>query len=408
MELRYGTADENVRKRSIRDVILQERQKTEGTALSKASNLSINGQVDPYADQLSGKRQAPGRKKDVRVSMEVSLLCPSRAGEMVVVNAVNQLAEEGIRAEIFSPAIMLPPGTQESVLREMMHQICRTAFELGIGIGQVHAEVTQAVVQPAVVGTAAGTRFCEEILCTESGKQENLFLKKERQNPENGITSGKEEKYFQNKKRPGQDIVLAGSVGLEGSCILVSERAGMLQEKFPLSILARMDLPAKELCVLELAESLFPVMEADIDSKTIETIKTGNRTKGPIQDSIRPAAMVSLGDGGFFTGLWRLAEKTGCGIEVDLQAVPVLQETIEITNELGINPYAMRSAGSLLIAAQDGKKLAEQLAEKGKTAVRIGKLTAGRDRILRNREEVRYLDRPQTDALAQWLRDHPG
>ena len=68
----------------------------------------------------------------------------------------------------------------------------------------------------------------------------------------------------------------------------------------------------------------------------------------------------------------------------------------------------MRSAGSLLIAVRDGDRLIQRFAEKGRAAVRIGKLTSGKDKIIRNGEDVRYLDRPQTDALVQWYRESAG
>ena len=87
-------------------------------------------------------------------------------------------------------------------------------------------------------------------------------------------------------------------------------------------------------------------------------------------------------------------------MDIDLQSVPLLQETIEITDFFGINPYSMRSAGSLLIAAADGNKILQRLEEQGRIAVRIGQLTAGKEKIIRNGEDVRYLDRPQTDTLA--------
>jgi hydrogenase maturation factor len=113
--------------------------------------------------------------------------------------------------------------------------------------------------------------------------------------------------------------------------------------------------------------------------------------------------MVSLSGGGFFAGLWELSKRTGCGLTIDLPLVPILQETIEITNYLEINPYLMRSAGCLLIAAHDGKKMVEALQAADIPAVCIGTLQDSNDKIIRNGEELRSLDRPQTDALDMYL-----
>lgn len=119
--------------------------------------------------------------------------------------------------------------------------------------------------------------------------------------------------------------------------------------------------------------------------------------------------MVSLSGGGVFAGLWELSKRTGCGMTIDLPLVPILQETIEITNYLEINPYLMRSAGCLLIAAPDGKSMAEALQAADIPAVCIGTLQDSNDKIIRNGEELRSLDRPQTDALDLYLHRHrPG
>ena len=319
MDLRYGSADENVRKRSILDVILHERQKFEKLQEGFSSDTGFF------------------------LETESCLLCPSRAGELAVISAVNRLAADGIRAGLFSPVILLPPGTQEDVLRDLMRQICRTSFAQKIMIGEVKAEVTDAVTRPIVIGTASGDRFCRECPSVREG-----------------------------------EIILAGPIGMEGTYILVCEQFQALRERFSMSILARMKGLNEKLSVLHAAETAAQISESA---------------------GISPV-MVSLGEGGFFAGLWELSKKTGCGMDIDLQSVPLLQETIEITDFFGINPYSMRSAGSLLIAAADGNKILQRLEEQGRIAVRIGQLTAGKEKIIRNGEDVRYLDRPQTDTLA--------
>ena len=57
------------------------------------------------------------------------------------------------------------------------------------------------------------------------------------------------------------------------------------------------------------------------------------------------------------------------------------------------------SSGSMLIATDNGQELVRRLEEAGIHGSVIGRATEGRDRILRNGEETRYLDRPQSDEL---------
>ena len=71
----------------------------------------------------------------------------------------------------------------------------------------------------------------------------------------------------------------------------------------------------------------------------------------------------------------------------------------EIAIEHGVNPYQMLSTGALLIAAADGEGLVQKMALEGIPSVVIGRTTSGKERILRNGEEVRYLDKPQMDEM---------
>ena len=52
-----------------------------------------------------------------------------------------------------------------------------------------------------------------------------------------------------------------------------------------------------------------------------------------------------------------------------------------------------------LIAAADGEGLVQKMALEGIPSAVIGRTTSGKERILRNGEEVRYLDKPQMDEM---------
>ena len=66
----------------------------------------------------------------------------SQIGELAVYAAVNALSAEKIMPESFRPVILLPPGTEESALREVMDQICRVCAEEKLVIEGGHTEVT--------------------------------------------------------------------------------------------------------------------------------------------------------------------------------------------------------------------------------------------------------------------------
>ena len=110
-------------------------------------------------------------------------------------------------------------------------------------------------------------------------------------------------------------------------------------------------------------------------------------------------AMQDLSEGGIFGALWEMADGAGVGLDVALKKIPIRQETVEICEFFGVNPYQMLSTGSVLIAAADGDGLVQALELEGIPAAVIGRTTAGKDRILRNGEEIRYLDKPQMDEM---------
>ena len=115
----------------------------------------------------------------------------SEIGELAVYAAVNALSAESIMPESFRPVILLPPGTEESQLREIMDQICRVCASENIVIEGGHTEVTGAVTRPVVIGSCTGSPMI-------------------RQTEEKDLSSGQ--------------IVMTKWAGMEGSCILAKER----------------------------------------------------------------------------------------------------------------------------------------------------------------------------------------
>lgn len=51
------------------------------------------------------------------------------------------------------------------------------------------------------------------------------------------------------------------------------------------------------------------------------------------------------------------------------------------------------------MAAADGEGLVQKMALEGIPSAVIGRTTSGKERTLRNGEEVRYLDKPQMDEM---------
>ena len=272
------------------------------------------------------------------MSADPVTLKTSRIGELAVYAAVNALSAEMILPESFRPVILLPPGTEEKCLREIMDQICRVCTAEGLVIEGGHTEVTSAVTRPVVIGSCTGSPM------------------------ERGSTVSEQE---------SGRIIMTKWAGMEGSCILAEDREE-LREVFPETILMRMRTLRNYLSVRREAQ-----------------ICAGGGAE----------YLTDLSEGGIHAALWRLSVKTRSGFIVDTSAIPILQETIEFANHYDIDPYRMRSAGSLLAVPRDAGSLIRKLEDSGIPAVMIGELTKDHDKILRNDEEIRYLDLPQPDEM---------
>ena len=176
--------------------------------------------------------------------------------------------------------------------------------------------------------------------------------------------------------KPGMDIIVTKWIGIEGTAILAKEKEAVLRERYSQPFIDK----AKEL------DRYISVL-----SEAATAVKSG------------VAAMHDVTEGGIFGALWEIAEASGVGLEIDLKKIPLKQETVEICEFYGINPYELISSGSMLMAAEDGNGLVMELEKAGIPAVVIGKATDSNDRVLLNEEERRFLEPPKTDELYKAL-----
>ena len=115
-----------------------------------------------------------------------------------------------------------------------------------------------------------------------------------------------------------------------------------------------------------------------------------------------------VSEGGVFGAVWELAERLQAGVEIDLKKIPILQETVEISEYFDVNPYQLRGDGALLFLTHDSAFMIEKLAEEGIKAAVIGRMTEGNDRILVNEDEIRHLEPNRTEEYERavlWMRE---
>ncbi|ASJ13986.1 AIR synthase family protein [Thermococcus radiotolerans] len=261
----------------------------------------------------------------------------------VHVNA-NDVATFGARPKWFLVSILLPESADERLLTEIMRELHESASKLGVAIVGGHTEVTPGLEKPIVVGTMLGEVEREKL-----------------------VTS--------NGAMPGDAIIVTKWAGLEGTSIIASERSEELEKAF-----------GREF--VEKAMSFIEMISVVEDALTANEVGVH--------------AMHDPTEGGIANGLHEMADAAGLGFRVYRERIPIRKETLRICGFYNLDPLALISSGTLMIAAPKERvdAVVEALRRKGINASVIGEFVEdpGVKVIVENGSE-RPLERPKSDEL---------
>ena len=237
----------------------------------------------------------------------------------VHINA-NDVAARGAKPLWYMSIILVPEGSDESLLEKIMLEQHEACSKLGICIVGGHTEVTPGLGRPIVSGFMLG----------EASKT-------------NYVTTG--------GAKVGDHIVLTKGVGIEGTGILAAD----LRER--LTRLSAETLENAE----KLLDMISVVPEAEIASKI-----------GGVTSMHTPT------EGGILNGLLEVSEASGKGFKIYERQLLIHTETRKICDELDIDPLRLLSSGSLLIIINPEKsiKLVGALNDEGIPAQVIGEITS--------------------------------
>lgn len=174
--------------------------------------------------------------------------------------------------------------------------------------------------------------------------------------------------------RPGQELIVTKWIALAGTAAIASVYEEELKKRYPASLV-----------------------------NAAKHFADSRRISGEMQTAARfgTRALQELSQGGIFGALWEMAERADVGLEINLKRIPIRQETVELCEYFDVNPYRLYSAGSLLIGTDQAEALAAALIDDGIPAAVIGHVTSGKRRIIRNGENISFLNRPGQD---EWER----
>lgn len=262
-------------------------------------------------------------------------------GTLAVHVTANDLASNGAEPIGLMVTVLLPNPSSEKTLKNIMEQLQQACSAMNIQIMGGHTEVTDAVNQPVLSITGVGKAKKNQRITTKGAK-------------------------------PGQEIIVTKSIGIEGTYIMATEKEEELSTRYSKEFIEQ----AKEM-----KNQLSIVKEAMI-------AKEYNVT-----------SMHDITEGGIFGALWEVGEASEVGMEIQLSKIPIKQETIEFCNYFDLNPYMLISSGSLLIVADRGNDVVDALKEKGIEATIIGKIVEDKEKVVILEEEKRFLTPPKSDEI---------
>lgn len=244
----------------------------------------------------------------------------------------NVKAAGGIPCALTDTLMM--PEDDERQVKTIIRELSLLAKEYDVAIVAGHTEISPVFQAPAVALTMLGF-----------GKT-----------------------VWNKKLLSGMDIVMSGFAGSLGTVKLVKEHKEGLLKRYSADY-------------LRTAERMEAIIAID--------------TEVDIAIACDACYAHDISTGGVYAALWELADGANVGIRIFHDAIPIRQETIEICEFTGCNPYMVDGSGGVLFVTNDGKALSQALYEAGYEAAVIGQITEGKDRVILHQEERRFLTPPR-------------
>lgn len=268
----------------------------------------------------------------------------SDIGRLSIHISCNDIASNGVQPLGIMLAVMLPVGTTEEDIAEMMRQAGEVSEKLGVEIIGGHTEITPAVNKPVIVSTAIGR-------APKSGSQQA------------------------DQMVPGDYIMITKAAGLEGTGIIALDYEEELK-----SILTDEELTE--------AKSM-------LDHVSVVT-------EGVAAGEVGTHGMHDVTEGGVLGAVWELCQIAGTGAEVWEDAIPVKDVTKKICSHFDIDYLRLISSGCMVIMTPPDKKEAMEaaMAAAGVEMSCIGVITeADKGIVMKSGEIVSEIAPPASDEL---------
>lgn len=242
-----------------------------------------------------------------------------KIGSLAVHISCNDIASNGIEPIGLMLTVLLPEGTTEDDVEELMAQAAEAAEELKVEIIGGHTEITTTVTQPVIVSTAVGKG-------PKGASQKAVEMK------------------------PGDLIYITKYAGLEGTGIMATDKPDEVKK------------------VLSDEEYEQAVRMLDDVSVVKEGVLAGR---------IGTSGMHDITEGGVLGAIWEMCSISGTGAKVRIDDIPVASITQKICKAFDLNPLRLISSGSMMIIMSPDKsdELEQAMADANIKLTQIGEIT---------------------------------
>ncbi len=266
----------------------------------------------------------------------------NEVGRLAVHISCNDIASEGLEPLGIMLAIMVPEGTTESEIDDIMKQAGEEAGKLKVEIIGGHTEITNAVNKTIIVSTAIGK------------------ASKERYENRDDVKSG-------------DAVILTKLAGLEGTGIIAYDN-----EKALLEVLTPEE-----------------IHNAKAMLEDVSVIR-----EGVIAGDIGVSSMHDVTEGGILGAIWEICESSKVGATVYFDKIPVAKETLKICKFYDLDYLKLISSGCMIITVSERKKdkLLKALKDEGILATEIGVIQEKAIQLIKD-GEILEIEPPESDEL---------
>ena len=286
-------------------------------------------------------------------------LGPEDSAAMSLYEVASDVATSSRPPRFVMIDLNLPPGMSNQVLSRYWKAINKTCLELGVSILGGHTGRFEGCDYSIIGGATMWTTCRRDEFLTSS------------------------------MARDGDDLIFTRSAAYGVTSVLARTFPRMVRKNIGPSLFEK---------------ALKYLGGANTVKDSLSAVKTGIHQRGV-------TAIHDVTEGGALAALVEMAEASGLGCIIDLESIPVSEETLEICKLFRIDPLTSLGEGSLLIASRPNRsrRVIDLLQSIGTTAVVIGQLSSGTRGIFgvsgKGRFKIRYPKRdPYWNAYWRALR----